>query len=145
MLAPHDGGSHGVGEEVRTRTLAEHIDDLLRAGRETAHRTAERLAERTGEDVNLAVAVELFCHAVSCRAHHACGVAFVHHHKSVILLGKLTNLVHRSHVAVHREHAVSGDDAETAILGFLQATLEVGQCRHWHSGNALPCRDARRR
>ena len=58
--------------------------------------------------------------------HNAGGVAFVHHNKRIVLLCEVANLVDGSHVAVHREHTVGDDDAETLFLRFLQAAFEVG-------------------
>ena len=57
-------------------------------------------------------------------AHHTCRVALVHHHQCVVLLCQVTDLVHGSHVAVHREHTVGNDDAETLGLSLLKALLQ---------------------
>ena len=56
---------------------------------------------------------------------NACRVALVHHHKCVVLLSQVADLVHRGHIAVHGEHAVGADDAEALGLGLLEATLQV--------------------
>ena len=37
----HEAGSHRVGEEVGAAALAQHVDDFLAAGGETAHGAAE--------------------------------------------------------------------------------------------------------
>ena len=118
-------GSHRVGEEVGTRALTQHVDYLLGAGCETSHGAAERFAQRTGEDVDPAVCVELLCHTAATFADNAGAVALVDHHQGVILLGQIADLVDRCHIAVHREHAVGGDDAVTAILSFLEATFQI--------------------
>src|SRR6202035_4781624 len=39
-----------VGEQIGSRALAQQVDDRLRSRHETAHRAAEALAERTGDD-----------------------------------------------------------------------------------------------
>ena len=52
-------------------------------------------------------------------------MALVDHHEGVVLLGQVAYLVHWSHIAVHREHAIGADDAEALSLGLLEATLEV--------------------
>ena len=97
----HHCGRQRVREKVRTRPLAQQRDDLLTAGREPAHGTAERLAQRTGDDIDLSAHIELFGHAAARLAHHAGRVALVHHHQRVVLLGQFANLVHRGDVAVH--------------------------------------------
>ena len=51
-------------------------------------------------------------------------VALVHHYQCIVLLCQVTDLVHGSDVAVHREHTVGNDDAETLCLCFLKAFLQ---------------------
>ena len=51
-------------------------------------------------------------------------VALVHHYQCIVLLCQVTDLVHGSHVAVHREHTVGYDDAETLGLSLLKALLQ---------------------
>ena len=121
----HDRGCHRIREQVGTRTLAQHVDNLLASGGEAAHCAAERLAEGTGEYVDLTVAVELLGHTVTCLSDNSCRMALVDHYQRVILFRQLTDSVHRSHIAVHRENAVGGDDAETAVLGLLKAAFEI--------------------
>ena len=58
-------------------------------------------------------------------SHHACRVALIHHNECVVFLGQVANLVHRCHVAVHREHAVGDDDAEALGLRLLQAAFQL--------------------
>ena len=53
------------------------------------------------------------------RAYDTGRVRLVHHNQCVIFLGKLANLVHRSDIAVHGEHAVRGDDTVTLGLRLL--------------------------
>ena len=121
-------GNHrrnGVGEQVRTGALAEHVNDFLAAGGETAHGAAKGLAQGAGEDIYAAVAVKLFRYAMTGAAHHAGAVALVHHHQGVVFFGQVTDLVHRGHVAVHGEYAVRDDDAETAGLGFLELFFQI--------------------
>ena len=57
--------------------------------------------------------------------HNTCRVALVHHNQCVVLLCQVTDLVHGSHVAVHREHTVGYDDAETLSLSLLKALLQL--------------------
>ena len=63
---------------------------------------------------------------MACCAYYTCRVALVDHYESIVFLCKVANLVHRSHVAIHREYTISYDDAETLFLSLLQAALEVG-------------------
>ena len=50
----------------------------------------------------------------------------VHHHEGIVFLRQFADLVHRSHVSVHGEHSVSGDNPEPLGLSLLQTTLEIG-------------------
>jgi len=118
-------GRQGVAEEVRTAPLTEHLDDLLASGGESAYRAAEALAEGAGMDVDASVEAELLGDSAAGGADDACGMAFVHHHESVVLLGQIADLVHGGDVAVHAEDAIGADDAEPLRLGFLQAPLKV--------------------
>ena len=76
------------------------------------------------EHINLAVEVELLCHTVTGGANHACRVRLVNHYHGVVFLGEFHDFVYWSHIAVHREHAVGGDDAETLLLSLLETFLE---------------------
>ena len=58
-------------------------------------------------------------------AHNACRVAFVDHNERIVFFGKVADLVHGSHVAVHGEYAVSYNDSESLCLGLLQTTLKI--------------------
>ena len=125
----HDHRRQRVGEEIRTGALAEHIDDLLAAGGESADGASECLSESACEYVDAAIAVILLGDSVAGLADNSGGVAFVNHHERVIFLGQLADPVHRSHVAVHREDSVRADDAEPLGLGLLEAALKVGHVR----------------
>jgi len=114
------------GSEVRARTLAQHVDNLLAAGGETAYRAAEGFAQRTGQDIDLSAQVVEFGDTATGLAQHACRVALIDHHQRIVFLGQLADLIQRSGVAVHREDAVGYDDAETLCLGFLEAILQLG-------------------
>ena len=118
-----------VREEIRAAALTQHVDDLLTSGGESTDSAAEALAEGAGVDIDAAVEPEFLGDAVSGGTDHACGVAFVHHHEGVILLGEFTYPVHGGDVAVHAEHAVGDYDAEPLGLGFLQAAFQVGHVR----------------
>ena len=59
-------------------------------------------------------------------ADHAGRVAFIDEHEGVVFFGEVADLVHGSHVAVHREDAVGADDAEALCLGLFETAFEVG-------------------
>ena len=61
-------------------------------------------------------------------------MAFIHHHKGVVFLREVADLVHRGDIAVHREHAVGAYDAEPLRLRLLEAALEF---RHVGIGIAI--------
>ena len=52
-------------------------------------------------------------------------MALIDHHEGIVLLCQVTDLIHRSDVAVHGEDPVGDDDAEACGLGFLEDALEV--------------------
>ena len=99
--------------------MAQEVDDFLLTRSEATHGAAEGLAECARVDVHAVVGVEELADAVSRLADNAGGVAFVHHHEGVVLLSKVADLVHRSHISVHGEYAVRADDAEALSLSFL--------------------------
>ena len=121
----NDHRRQGVGEEVRTGTLAKHVDDLFAAGRESAHCASESFPEGSGEDVDTAIATKLLGDAASGLSDDTGAVALVHHDKSVIFLGQIADLVHRGDISVHREDTVGADDPKPLGLGLLEAALKV--------------------
>ena len=52
-------------------------------------------------------------------------MALIDHDQRVVLLGKGADLVQRGGVAVHGEDTVGDDDAETLLLGLLEALLQL--------------------
>jgi hypothetical protein len=65
----------------------------------------------------------------AARPQDARGVAVVHHDGGAVALGQVADLGQLRHVAVHREDAVGGDQAQPAALGLPQAALQVGHVR----------------
>ena len=130
-------GRQRVREEVGTRTLAQHVDDLGMARREAAHGAAEGLAQRARQDVNLAAQTVQLGDAAARLAQHSSRVALVNHNHRVILVGQSADLVQRGGIAVHREDSVRHDDAETLSLRTLQAILQL---RHVGVGIAVTYR-----
>ena len=59
--------------------------------------------------------------------HEAHGVAVVHHHQGVKLIGQIADPLEVGDVAVHGEHAVGSDELHLAAggLGVLQAPAQV--------------------
>ena len=98
-----------VGEQVRPRPLAEELDDVRPAADVPAAGAAERLAERTGHDVDPVDDAEQLRRAPAVRADEPDGVRIVDHHHRVVLVRQPADVGQRGVVAVHREHAVGGD------------------------------------
>src|SRR5450755_4391654 len=64
-----DAGGHRIGKQIRTRALAQQLDDFL-ASRSIASRgAAQRLAQRAGDDVHLGFDSAVFGRAAAAVAH----------------------------------------------------------------------------
>ena len=136
-----------VGEQVRPRRCRSQLDDLLPPGGVAAGRAAERLAQRAGEDVDAA-------HAR--RSTRACPCPFapdephrvrvVHHHQRPVPVGEVADGGEVGDDAVHREHAVGGDEP---VAGAARPrSSRASSSRHVvvaRSGAAWPCRAGCRR
>ena len=122
-----DGRSQGVGEEVGPAALAQQVHDLLPGGGVAAGGPAQGLAEGTGEDVHPALDAAELRSAPALVPHEAHGVAVVHHHQGVKLIGQIADPLEVGDVAVHGEHAVGSDELHLAAggLGVLQAPAQV--------------------
>ena len=114
-----------VAEQVRPRALPEQLHDRPARRREPAGRAAERLAERAGDDVDLAQHAAVLDRAAAGGADEAGGVRVVHHHQRVVRARQLDDAVQRGDVAVHGEHAVGGDQPQPRAGGLLQLRLQV--------------------
>ena len=116
-----------VGEQVRPRPLAQEVDDGLRRGDEAAHAAAERLAEGAGDDVDALPRAGQRRRAASLLAEMPGRVAVVDQHQRAIAVGEPADLLELRHIAVHREHAVGGDqlEARAAGVGLLEPVLEL--------------------
>ena len=90
-----------------------------------ASRTAKRLAQCAGQDIDLDAGPVR--RAAALRSDEAGGVAIIDHDQRVIRIGKFANVAKLGKVAVHREHAIGDDDdaAGTAFPGCLHLGLEV--------------------
>ena len=112
--ARRDGRRQRVGEELRPGALRQVVADRRRAGHEAAGRAAERLAERRGDDVDLADQAEMLGRAAAARAQHAGGVRVVHHQHGVVPAAELDQVGQRGDRALHREDAVGDHHARSA-------------------------------
>ena len=117
---------NGVGEEIRARTLTQHIDDLFASRGETANGSTKRFTECSGNDFGFSQAVELFGNTPSGFSDNSSRMAFVDHHQRVVFFGQFHYFIDGSYVSVHRENAVCGDDAKTLGLCFLQFCFQIG-------------------
>ena len=79
-----DGGRQRVGEQLRTRDLLQVVDQRLRSGDIAARRAAERLAQRAGDDVDLAFDAVMLRRAAAVLAHHAGAVGIVENDRGVV-------------------------------------------------------------
>ena len=61
----NDARGQRVGEEVRTRALTEHVDDLLLTCGEATEGATESLTERARVDVHATVGLAELAHAVA--------------------------------------------------------------------------------
>ena len=96
-----DGWGEAVAKEVGARALAEHFDELLAAGGESAHGAAEGFAEGSGNDVDAAENAAQLDRTTSGGANESGGVALVDHDEGVVLVGQVADAVHLGDVAVH--------------------------------------------
>ena len=74
-------------------------------------------------EVDTSIAIELLSYTPSRSSDDTSGVAFVYHDEGIILIGKITDLIHRSYVTVHREDPIGDDDTEACGLSLLEYTL----------------------
>ena len=116
-----------VGEKIGPRTLAQHVDDFLARCGEPAHRAAQRLAQRAGDDVDLAQNAAMFRRAAPLCAHEAVGVAIIDHGQRIILFRQAHDLGKVGDIAIHREHTVGHhqDMARAIGAGLFQARLQL--------------------
>ena len=68
QAAGRDRRRQGVGEQVGTRTLAQHRDHLRRSADEPAGRAAERLAQRAADQIDPIGQTEIVAGTATARA-----------------------------------------------------------------------------
>ena len=118
--------SHGVGEQVGARALAQQVDDLLVRGDVTAGRAPQGLAQRAGEDVDAVDDVVQLRGSAAALADEADRMGVVHHDQGVVLLGEVADPVQRCEGPIHGEHAVGDDDPPASTCRRRQLGLQIG-------------------
>ena len=90
-----------------------------------ARRSAQRLAQRAGENIDLHAGPVR--RAAALRPDEAGGVAVIHHDQGVMAVGQRADLAQLGEIAIHREYAIGDDDdaAGTALARRLQLGFEV--------------------
>ena len=143
------GGRQGVGEELRPGALGEVVADRGGPGHEPARRAAQRLAQRGGDDVDLAHQPEVLGGAAAVLAQHAGGVRVVHHQHRVVPPAQLEQVGQRRDRALHGEDAVGDHQSGPGGPGGRELGLEIGEVgvavdRRLALGDRLGQPDARR-
>ncbi len=101
--------------------------DLAPARGVAARGAAERLAQRAGDDVHAPRHAAVLGRAAPACADHADRVRIVDHHQRIEARGDVADRVEARDDAVHREHAVGGDQLEARAvgIGLAQLALEI--------------------
>ena len=110
-----DRGREGVGKEIGPRPLPEEVDDRLGRGDEAAHAPAQRLAEGASDDVDAVASASQRRRAAALFAQMSGRMAVVDQHQRAVAVGEAADLLQLGDVAVHREHAVGGDELEARV------------------------------
>ena len=134
------GGHHrrnAVGEEVWTRTLPQPLDDFAARGNVAAAAAAQGLAQCAGEDVDARRDAAVLGRTPAAGSHEAGGVRIIDHHQRVVARRQVADLAEPCNEAIHREHAVGGDEARARALRLFEALLEF---RHVVVGVAVALR-----
>src|SRR5450755_4169280 len=122
-----DAGGHRIGKQIRTRALAQQLDDFL-ASRSIASRgAAQRLAQRAGDDVHLGFDSAVFGRAAAAVAHETDCVRVVDHHQRPMPFRERADRAQIGDDSVHGKNAVGGDqlEARAGRVGFVQFGLEI--------------------
>ena len=106
----------GVREELGPRALREELADVGARGDVAAGGAPEGLAERAGDDVDLAAQAEVLRRPEPVLAEHADAVRVVEDHDRVVLAGERDDLGQPRQVALHREDAVGDHELALARL-----------------------------
>ena len=114
----------GIGEQVRARALAQQVDDFATAGGKAAGAAAERLAQSRRVDVDLIHHAVQFGGAASVLADKAGRVGIIHHQQGVVFFLQRDDFVELGDIAIHREHAIGGDQARALVLRLDQVLFQ---------------------
>ena len=117
--------SEGVGEEVRTRLLAEKSDDFLGGTSVTAGSTTHSLTHGGGEEVDSSLDTAVFGSTSTGLAEETSGVGFIDPDEGVVLVSEVADLLQRSDITIHGENTIGDNAAVTTVLGFNEAALEI--------------------
>ena len=115
-----------VGEKIRTRALTQQVYNLLLPCGKTTDCPAKSFAQSAGNNFDISFQSETFGNSTTGSAHYTCRVRFIHHHHGIVLFGKSNYFIHRSHIAVHREHTIGYNQSETTLLCRLKLLFQVG-------------------
>ena len=128
---------NAVGEEVGARTLPQPLDDFAARGNVAPAPPAQSLAQCAGENVDARGDATVFRRTPAGGPHEAGGVRIIDHHQGVVACRQLADLFEPCDEAIHREHAVGGDEARARALRLFEALLEF---RHVVVGVAVALR-----
>lgn len=124
-----DDGSEAVGKEVRAGALAKEFDDFATAADVTATRAAEGFAESAGKKIDAADDVAALGGAAAGASENADSMAVVDHDHGVVPFGEIADFAKAGDGAVHRKHAVGGDEFEASAIGVgaRELGVEIGE------------------
>ncbi len=120
-----DSRRQRVRKKLGTRALCEHVAQRCRPRDEPPRRTAERLAERRGDDIDFAEHSEMLRRTASGRADHARRVRVVDDQHRVVIARDLEQLGKLRDAPFHREDSVGPDQPAFRTLVRLQFGDEV--------------------
>ena len=105
--------SQRVGEQIRTRALAQPLDDFFARGSIAAGRAAQRFTQRTGDNVNAAHHVAVLMGTAAVFPYETHSMRIIDHHQRIVFIREVANAFQVGYHAVHRKHAVGGDQHMT--------------------------------
>src|SRR5437660_10340340 len=116
---------YAVRDQVRARALPQPLYELARRGHIAAGAAAARLPEGAGEYVDPLGDPAVLGSAPAGGSHEAGGVRIIDHHQGVVARREIADLRELRDEAVHREHAVGGDETRARGRALFQALLEL--------------------
>ncbi|SPX45653.1 Uncharacterised protein [Klebsiella pneumoniae] len=123
----HDGRRQRVGEQIRTGALAQPLNHLFARGGVAAGGAAQRFTQRAGDDIDAPHHIAVFVGAAAVFADEADGVGVIDHHQRIVFIRQVANALQVGDHAIHREHAVGGDQHVTraGLASFFQTRLQL--------------------